>query len=151
MKKYSLSYLCENLFNANFAIYELENKKWWGRKNKTATSKEIDNWDEVSRAWNEKRSIIKRDIDVTLREKFHDESSQSIDEQFLFKVLPISLMIDMLTIERIKIFDLKKKKNVSGVVRARNKMKALSKIIDQSIKKIAVEKKYEIAQEARTF
>ncbi|MEI8327914.1 MAG: hypothetical protein WCG02_02145 [Candidatus Taylorbacteria bacterium] len=152
-KNQKLSELCEMLFDAKFNVYELENKKWWGRKNKTANSSEIDKWDQVSRAWNEKRSVIKKEIDEFFKQKFDDGSKKEIDieEKLLFSVLPISLMIDMMTIEKIKMFDLRNKKNSEGLKKAEKKLKALKKLIDSSVIKIAQEKNYIITQEARTF
>ena len=149
--KRNLSELCEMLFDANFNIYELENKKWWGRKNKTASSIEIDKWDYISRAWNEKRSICKKEIDITLQKIFHKETKNVKNKELLFSVFPISMMIDMMTIERIKIYDLTNKNDISGVKNARIKLRALKQLIDTSMIKIASEKRYFVTQEARTF
>ena len=73
------------------------------------------------------------------------------ERELIFQVFPISLMVDMMTIERIKIFDLTGKKDLVSAVKAENKLKSLQKIIDRYIARIATEKKYNITEEARTF
>jgi hypothetical protein len=143
--------LCEALFEANRNIYEFENKKWYGRGKKGVNPADIDEWDLESRKWNEERSAIKGEIDSLLQKKFNRESDTEKADQGIFSVLPISLMIDMMSIEKIKAYDLKKKGDKVGESKANGKLEAIKSLIDRSIRRIASEKKYVIAKEARTF
>lgn len=155
--QHGLGELCEELFEANFQIYSLENKKWWGRKDGTASSAEIDEWDRGSRIWNEKRSTLKMGIDAAIAASLPRavpdrtvgrNASSALNP---FAVVPISLMIDMLAIERIKAHDLLQKKDADGVKRAEAKILELKKLIDASIEKVSAERRYDAAAEARTF
>ena len=157
IEQYSLGELCSFLAEANINIYKYENKKWWGRKQGEATSKEINEWDEVSRAWNEKRSQIKNRIDSLLREttaKISEagvSNSQTNKAPFSFQVLPISLMIDILVIENIKVYDLTLKDNKEGVAKAAARKNELQKTIDDALTQIIQTGRYELQAEARTF
>jgi DNA primase catalytic subunit len=157
IEQYSLGELCSFLAEANINIYKYENKKWWGRKRGEATNKEINEWDKASRAWNEKRSQIKNRIDTLLREaaektfKTRASNPQTNKTPFSFQVLPISLMIDMLTIENIKIYDLTLKDNKEGVAKATARKNELQKTIDNALAQILQMGKYELQAEARTF
>lgn len=152
----SLSELCSLLAEANLAIYQYENKKWWGRKQQTVSDKEINQWDEVSRSWNEERSKIKNQIDAVIKEVCTSGPQSQTKEKgvgsgFSFQVLPISLMIDMLTIENIKIFDLTQKDNASGVAKARARKEELERHIDSAIEQVVRTGLYDLQGEARTF
>lgn len=158
LENMTLGELCSILAEANIQIYKLENKKWWGRQEGNATDKEINDWDDVSRTWNEKRSMIKNQIDNVIRASLNSKSLdntkmiKSDDKSgFSFQVLPISLMIDMLTIENIKIYDLTIKKNDAGVMKAKSRRDALQKNIDEGLKHIFSTNKYTQEGEARTF
>ncbi len=149
----SIGSLCGQLSQANIMIYHYENLKWWGRKN-SSTSAEIDEWDRLSRIWCERRSAIKNNIDRFIKSKLtENRRNNSVKSQSPapFQILPISLMIDMLTIENIKIYDLKKKKNKNGVKRASARLKALKEAIDKSIYSVILSKHYKLEPEARTF
>ena len=151
----ALGKLCSALSHANIMIYKFENKKWWSRKNKTANSKKIDNWDRLSRIWCEKRNKIKNKIDslITdlLKENYYQKGLVKKHRPFQFQVLPISLMIDMLTIENIKIYDLGLKKNIKAAAKATAKRAALIKEIDNSIKTVISSGSYDVKTEVRTF
>ncbi|NMB57141.1 hypothetical protein GYA19_04380 [Candidatus Beckwithbacteria bacterium] len=156
----SLGSLCSLLSEANIQIYKYENQKWWGRKENKATDKEINEWDEISRSWNEKRSAIKNKIDQLLKELLinikndnfnQDTQINTKNQNFSFQILPISLMIDMMTIENIKIFDLSKKNNEEGIKKATSRRDALKESIDRSIKEILKTGVYDLKSEARTF
>jgi hypothetical protein len=149
----SLGSLCEAVAWANIQIYDLENKKWWNRKSGTATDADINRWDEVSRSWNEKRSLHKRQIDELLTTKLTGQPAERpiTVASISFQVLPISLMIDMLTIECIKIFDLTKKGSESGVNMAKARKEALKNQIDAALEHIVRVGHYDVKGEARTF
>ncbi len=156
--KLTFGELCSILAETNFYIYEYENKKWWNRKNGTATDKDINMWDEASRAWNEMRSRIKNKIDLDLKNNFSASTSKIPDTSSptrgssSFQVLPISLMIDMLTIENIKIFDLKSKKGrQSDITNATSKKRELERSIEEAIVLIAKKGQYDLKPESRTF
>lgn len=153
VKNYSLGGLCSLLAEANVHIYEYENKKWHGRVKKSTTSNEIDQWDLASRTWNEKRSMIKNQIDIKLKHLLINNSSISNSGNNLssFQILPISLMIDMLTIENIKIYDLTIKKKSEQVKKAQSRKKALQISINDFLAKIIKEGGYNLEEEVRTF
>jgi hypothetical protein len=152
--KTGLDRLSKKLREANFNVYKFENKKWWGRKNGTASHEEIDNWDKISREWNEERSVIKRDIDLFIQSKYIKPTKyfdKDSDSQVIFTAIPISSMIDMLIIEKIKVADFKKKRNVMAVEKAQKKIKALDLLIRDSFDQITIEGVYLTTQEVRTF
>lgn len=149
-----LEKLSKKLREANLNVYRFENKKWWGRKNGTANHIEIDNWDKISREWNEKRSVIKRDIDLFIQSKYKNPTkgfSRSNNHQEIFSAIPISSMIDMLIIEKIKVADFKKKNNLVALAMAKEKIKALNSLIRDSFHQIDLDGVYLTTQEMRTF
>lgn len=150
----TLGSLCSDLAKANVMIYHYENQNWWAIRGKKISNKKIAKWDMLSREWNEKRSKIKNEIDKLLSSQFNKRghvNKPTQDLNFPFQILPISLMIDMLTIENIKIYDLKKKKNIEGIRRATAKKRALIEEIDKCLNIILKAGKYEPTPEARTF
>jgi len=144
------------LSEANIQIYKYENQKWWGRKEGKASSEEINEWDQISRSWNEKRSAIKNKIDAQLKDivsklnKNEDKTTEQ-SKSFSFQILPISLMIDMMTIENIKIFDLTNKGDDASVKKSASRRDELKKSIDESIEHILKTGEYKLEEEARTF
>ena len=153
IQKYTLAQLCSLLAEANINVYHYENKKWWSRKNKTSSSDHINSWDLVSRTWNEQRSLIKNQIDSLIKELLTKKINQNSlnTDRFLYQVLPISLMIDMLIIENIKIYDLTLKKDKDGIEKATSRKKALEKTLEDAFLNISVTGSYELNEEARTF
>lgn len=150
----SIGELCSELSWANLQIYEAENKKWWGRKKSTATSEDIDNLDKSSREWNEKRSYLKRNIDELIKKninKIAPKAKQNFSISEIFPVMPISLMIDMLTIENIKIYDLEKKEDSKSSQKAQLKRNQLIKTINIAFKNVIEKSEYKTTLEARTF
>lgn len=153
---YTLGALCSKLAEANLNIYEYENKKWWERKQGNASDKDINEWDQTSRAWNELRSKIKNRIDSILIEAISSsmEVAKKLENDSVtnFQILPISLMIDMLTIENIKIFDLSKKEGrQSDIINAEEKKEKLEEAIHNALEFIAKNGQYKLKPESRTF
>jgi len=159
LEQMSFGELCSLLAEANIEIYKYENKKWFGRSEKDASSQEIDIWDEASRSWNEKRSKIKNRIDTVLKEMVVSSNLQKSlplrrknnKTSYSFQVLPISLMIDMLTIENIKFFDLANKGNTEGVLKAKARKGELQKIVDEAVSHVVQTGEYKLQPEVRTF
>ncbi len=155
INKATLGELCSMLVWANNSVYHYENKKWQGRKDKIATSKQIDNWDEISRKWNEARSQIKNRINDVIKDtSFKKEKKKKTgerEEEMSFDVLPISLMIDMLIIENIKLYDLTLKNKKSDIKKVSTKKKEIEKMIDKSMDNIARKGYYDFQTEIRTF
>jgi len=83
----TLGELCDLLAQANIHIYKYENLKWWGRKQKKASVSEINKWDKLSRTWNEKRSLLKNQIDKLLKQ------SSSVKTNIDFLVLAIAIFL----------------------------------------------------------
>jgi hypothetical protein len=150
----SLGQLCDLLAKANIYIYYYENKKWWGRKKHISTAKQVDEWDNLSRKWNEKRSKIKKNIDLLIYELSNKKNTNSkyTKLQTSYKILPISLMIDMLVIENIKSYDqLQKKGGDNNQISSKVKTRELIKLIDKSLDDVIKNGKYESESEIRTF
>lgn len=150
----SLGSLCDKLSKANIKIYHYENLKHFGRQ-KGNTSQEIDEWDKLSRNYCEARSRIKNEIDqllaLEIKQFGANQHKKQVLESFPYIVFPISLMIDVLTIENIKIYDLKKKKDIKGVEMAKSRRNAVKKLIDYSLLSILKTDNYSPNPEARTF
>jgi len=154
----TLGNLCDLLIQANIYIYKYENLKWWGRKKKKASSNEINKWDKLSRTWNEKRSLLKNQIDNLLKQSLANKKKAALlkkittpPQEFSFQILPISLMIDMLTIENIKIYDLTNKNNKAAAKKAKSRVKVLKKNIDKALRQVFISGDYSLEEETRTF
>lgn len=149
----SLGYLCDLLAKSNISLYHYDNRKHWGRIKENIGGEEIDKLDQLARSWNEKRSKVKNKIDQVLRQKISKPKKQAkrFQSNFTYQILPISLMIDMLAIENIKIYDLLNKENVTDSNKAKNRAEELIKIIDQAIDDVIAKKSYQLDEEVRTF
>ncbi len=155
-KTNSLGLLCNKLSTANIMVYHYENRKWWDRKKVTSTSKMIDEWDKLSRTWCERRNKVKNEIDSLFASKInqketYNKRNDTRRKKIPFQVLPLSLIIDMLTIENIKIYDLRKKKQLNLAKKAQIKKNGLIKLIDKTIEDVIKTGKYEFEPEVRTF
>ena len=155
----SLGSLCSTLSQANIMIYHYENKKWWERKRKMTTDKQINQWDRKSRIWCEKRNKLKQQIDKLLvieiqsKGQTAEKKLGSIKEQRIpYEILPLSLMIDMLSIENIKRYDAKTKKGSDKKIRLiETKITNLIRQIDLSLTEIIRNRTYQVIDEVRTF
>lgn len=151
----SLGKLCSDLAYANIMVYHYENKKWWERKQKLVKNKDINLWDFKSRFWCEKRNKIKNAIDRSLSDLLNytpkSLRTRKAVNNIPFQIFPISLMIDMLTIENIKKYDLKKKGKDKYLSNITIKINSLKKGIDYSIRLINETGDYSYQNEARTF
>lgn len=149
----NLGELCDLLAKTNISIYYFENRKWWGRKDRSAQAADINEWDELSRKWNEQRNKLKNRIDVLLQNKVGNKPADlhPVKASFPYQILPISLLIDMLTIENIKIYDHIQKGDEENGKPAEAKRKELIKTINGALEEITTNGSYRFEQEARTF
>lgn len=149
----SMGYLCDLLAKSDISLYHYDNRKYWGRIKDNLDSEEIDKLDQLARAWNEKRSKVKNRIDQILRQKINKPKKPAKKSQtnFSYQILPISLMVDMLMIENIKIFDLTSKKKFSYVRKAKNRARELMYTIDSALDDVGATKSYQLDEEVRTF
>lgn len=144
--------LCNLLVRSNISIYQYENLKWHKRNANDGNAKQRDAWDYRSRRWNEKRSAIKNRIDILLQQMMGERKKKpSKNISYPHHVLPISHLIDMLTIENIKIYDRTMKGDKKGKLVSAKKSKALREYIDAVIKDISVSGAFPAEPETRTF
>ncbi len=155
-KNQTLGSLCSQLAYANIMVYHYENNKWWKRKNNSASLEDINNWDLKSRTWCEKRAKIKNLIDDCIIQLIQSNKNIKIKHKVqnnstITQIVPISLIIDMLTIEQIKKYDLKRKSYPKETEKVNQKIKNLCKLIDETIRDISLSGKYTNISESRTF
>ncbi len=144
--------LCDLLVKSNICIYQYENLKWHKRSANDGNEKQRDTWDYQSRRWNEKRSAIKNRIDVLLKQRIKRRTKTSKKHPvYPHQILPISHLIDMLTIENIKIYDKTIKDDKKGKQLSAKKTKALRAYIETALEDICASGVFPVEPETRTF